>query len=126
MEVSMPMFLLPENVARQDGLGTDCTLGSDCGKTLLLTLGITRTMEHESLEISIWGSSDRRDWKLLQVFPQKFYCGTYSLVLELTGHPDVRHLRASWKMNRWGQGDSVPLFGFYLKAEEARLQAVGA
>ena len=122
----MPMFLLPENVARQDGFGADCALGSDRGKPLLLTLGITRTMEQESLEISVWGSSDKRDWKLLQVFPQKFYCGTYSLVLELADHPEVRYLRASWKMNRWGQGDSVPLFGFYLTAQEARLQAVGA
>jgi len=122
----MPMFLLPENVARQDGFGADCALESDRGKPLQLTLGITRTMEQESLEISVWGSSDKRDWKLLQVFPQKFYCGTYSLVLELTDHPEIRYLRASWKMNRWGSGDSVPLFGFYLTAQEARLQAVGA
>ncbi len=127
----MPMFLLPENVARQDGFGAHCALGSDRGKPLLLTLGITRTMEQESLEISVWGSSDERDWNLLQVFPRKFYCGTYSLVLDLNGHPEVRYLRAGWKMNRWGHnnvthGDSVPLFGFYLTVEESRLQAVGA
>lgn len=122
----MSRFLLPESIARQDGSGADCALESDCGKALLLTLGITRTMEQESLEITVWGSSDRRDWKLLQVFPQKFYCGTYSLLLDLAKLPDLKYLRASWKMNRWGRGDSSPLFAFYLTAEEARLQAVGA
>lgn len=120
------MFLLPENIARQDGFGADCPLGTDRGKPLLITLGITRSMEQESLEISIWGSHNRREWELLQVFPQKFYCGTYSLVLDLAGHPEVRHLRASWKMSRWGCNDPSPLFGFYLTAQETRLQAVGA
>ena len=120
------MFLLPENVARQDGFGAACPLGTDRGKPLRITLGITRSMEQESLEISIWGSPNRRDWKVLQVFPQKFYCGTYSLVLDLTANAEVRHLRASWKMSRWGCSDPSPLFGFYLTAEEARLQAVGA
>jgi hypothetical protein len=122
----MPMFLLPESVVRQDGFGADCALESDRGKPLLLTLGITRTMEQESLEISIWGSSDKGDWSLLQVFPQKFYCGTYSLVLDLTASPEVRYLRANWKMNRWGQGELAPLFGFYLKADQSKLHAVGA
>jgi hypothetical protein len=122
----MSLFLLPENVARQDGAGADCPLGTDCGKALMLTLGITRIMERESLEISIWGSPDGSDWKLFQVFPQKFYCGTYSLVLDLSDRPEVRYLRATWRMNCWGQGDSTPLFGFYLTATQARLQAVGA
>jgi hypothetical protein len=122
----MPMFLLPENVARQDGCGADCALGSGRGKTLLVTLEVTRSMEQESLEISVLGSPDRRDWKVLQVFPQKFYCGTYSLVLDLTRRAEVKFLRAAWKMNRWGPGKEAPLFGFYLTAEESKMHAVGA
>lgn len=82
-------------------------------------------MEQEALEISIWGSTDRRNWGKLQVFPQKFYCGTYTLHLDLSRFPEIRYLRAHWKMNRWGQGDD-PLFGFYLMADDPRLQAVGA
>jgi len=120
------MFILPESVARQDGAGGAIALGADCGKPLLLTLGITRTMEHESLEISIWGSCEGQDWKLLQSFPQKFYCGTYWLTLDLSRRPEVRYVRAEWKMNRWGHGDPAPLFGFYLSAEEAKLQAATA
>lgn len=118
-------FLLPECVARENGAGAEIALGSDRGKALTLTLEITRIVEQESLEISVWGSSDRQDWRILQIFPQKFYCGTYSQFLDLSRHFDVRYLRAEWKMNRWGR-ETLPLFGFYLSVEEAKLHAVGA
>jgi hypothetical protein len=122
----MPMLILPESVARQDGAGAEIALDANRGKPLRLTLGITRIIEQESLEVSIVGSSDRSNWEKLQVFPQKFYCGTYSLLLDLTRFPEVRHIRAEWKMNRWGSREIPPLFGFYLLAEEPKLQAVGA
>jgi len=122
----MAMFIVPESVARQDGYGAEIALESNRGKPLLLTLGITRSMEQESLEVSIWGSSDRRNWRPLQVFPQKFYCGTYSLLLDLSSWSEIRHIRAQWKMTRWGRGEATPLFGFYLCAEEPKLHAVGA
>lgn len=120
------MFLLREHIARQDGCGAALALGSDCGKCLVLRLGITRTMEQESLEISISGSSDGRDWEVLKVFPQKFYCGTYSLVLDLSDRPEIRYIRAAWSMNCWGRVDAAPLFGFYLTAEETKLQVASA
>ena len=86
----MAMYLLPENVARQDGTGAVIALETVRGKELLLTLGITRSIEQESLEISIWGSSDRERWRLLETFPRKFYCGSYSLMLDLKRHADLR------------------------------------
>jgi hypothetical protein len=122
----MPKFVLPESVARQNGTGAEFALEAKRGKPLLLTLGITRIIQHESLEISIWGSADGDTWKVLHVFPQKFYCGTYSMLLDLARHPDVRYLRAQWNMNCWGSGETEPLFGFYLLAEEPKLRAVGA
>ena len=122
----VPMLLLPENVAHQDGASDAIALDSGRGKPLLLTLGITRTLEQESLEISVWGSPDEEHWRLLTTFPQKFYCGTYSLLLDLTRNADVGYLRVGWKMNRWGYGEATPLFGFYLAAEEAKLQVAGA
>jgi len=122
----MAMYLLPENVARQDGTGAVIALETVRGKELLLTLGITRSIEQESLEISIWGSSDRERWRLLETFPRKFYCGSYSLMLDLKRHADLRYLRAQWKMSRWGGLETVPLFGFHLLVEEPKLQAVGA
>jgi hypothetical protein len=119
-------FLLPESVARQDGAGAEIALEADRGKPLLLTLGIHCTVEEESLEISVWGSPDKRNWKLLQVFPQKFYCGTYSLPLDLKCHPEVRFLKAQWRMNRWGAGETPPLFGFSLAARLAKVHVAGA
>lgn len=120
------MYILPENVAREGGTSAVIALEARRGTALLLTLGITRTTEQESLEISVWGSPDRDRWRLLETFPQKFYCGTYSLGLDLTRHADVRYLRAEWKMSRWGAGEATPLFGFYLRMEPQKLQAACA
>jgi hypothetical protein len=50
----MTKVLLPENVAQQDGAGAAIALDSARGKPLLLTLGITRIVELESLEVSVW------------------------------------------------------------------------
>ena len=122
----MSKYLLPESVARQDGAGAAMALGENRGKPLLLTLGITRSLEQQSLEVSLWGSSEGRSWRLLETFPQKFYCGTYSLMVDLAKHADIQHIRAQWRMSRWSRGETVPLFGFYLRAEEGKLQAVGA
>ena len=119
-------LILPENIARQDGSSADIPLETGRGKPLLLTLGITRIVEQESLEISVWGSTDKEDWQLLGTFPRKYYCGTYSLLLDLSRHADIRYLRAQWKVSRWGRGETTPLFDFYLSAEEARVQAARA
>jgi len=119
-------YLLPERVAQHDGEGAELALNADRGMPMQLTLGITRIIEQESLEVSVWGSPDRQNWRQITVFSRKFYCGTYPVVLDLAGHPDVRYLRAQWKMSRWDRAETTPLFGFYLLAQEPRLQAVGA
>ncbi len=122
----LPSFLIPEAVIREDGEGPEIDLDASKGKLLLFTLGITRIIEQESLEVSIWGSPDKANWgaKSLASFPQKFYCGTYQLLLDLTEHPDVQFLRAKFKVNRWGRGEPKPLFGAYLFAQETEPRAV--
>ena len=64
----------------------------------------------------------------LATFPQKFYCGTYQILLDLSDHPDVKYLRVKWAVNRWGKGDPKPLFTIYLFAQAMSRQmvAVGA
>jgi len=52
-----PKILLPETVARKDGSGTEVALERG-SKSMLLTLGITRIIEREILDVSVWGSSD--------------------------------------------------------------------
>jgi hypothetical protein len=113
-------FLFPETVVREDGTSSGIELATAQGKALEITLGITRIQEQESLDLSIWGSADGSDWgaKPLFAFPQKFYCATYSVSLDLTACPEVRFLRVQWKMNRWGRGEQKPLFGFYVFAEQ--------
>ena len=126
----LPQFLLPETTVREAGTGPELNLGDQRGGTLILTLGITRIIEQESLDISIWGSADGTDWgtKPIAAFPQKFYCGTYQIVLDLSGHPDVKSLRVKWQVNRWGKGDPKPLFTIYLfvQAMSRQMAAAGA
>jgi hypothetical protein len=122
----LPQFLLPETTVREAGTGPGIDLGDQQGGTLILTLGITRIIEQESIDISIWGSADGAEWgaKALIAFPQKFYCGTYQILLDLTDHSDVRHLRVKWGVNRWGKGDSKPLFTIYLFVQSMSRQMV--
>jgi hypothetical protein len=117
----LPSFLVPETAVRENGNSAEFELGDSRGKLLSLTLGITRTIEQESLDVSFWGSADKTEWgtKALVAFPQKFYCGTYSIILDLTAHPEIQYLRVQWKMSRWGRGEPKPLFGFYVFAQEA-------
>jgi hypothetical protein len=126
----LPQFLLPETTVREAGTGPAIQLGDQQGGTMILTLGITRIIEQESIDISIQGSSDGSDWgaKPVAAFPQKFYCGTYQILLDLTDHPDVKYLRVKWAVNRWGKGDPKPLFTIYLfvQSMSRQLIAVGA
>ena len=121
-------FLLPETTVREAGAGPEIDLGGQTGGTLLLTLGITRIIEQQSIDVSIWGSADGADWgaKPVVSFPQKFYCGTYQITIDLTDRPEVRHLRAQWQVNRWGKGDPKPLFTIYLFAQTLQSALAGA
>jgi hypothetical protein len=126
----LPQFLLPETTIREAGTGPAIQLGDQQGGTMILTLGITRIIEQESIDISIQGSADGSDWgvKPVAAFPQKFYCGTYQILVDLTDHPDVKYLRVKWAVNRWGKGDPKPLFTIYLfvQSMSRQLIAVGA
>lgn len=117
--------LLPESVTHQDGAGPEIAI-DESSQNLLLTLGITRILEKQILDVSVWGSTDGKGWQRLAAFPRKFYCGTYSMVLNLTWHPGIRYLRAQWEMARWDAEERKPLCGFYLHAEDVQMQRAGA
>ncbi len=116
----LPQFLLPETTVRDAGTGPELHLGEHQGSCLVLTLGITRIIEQESIDLSIWGSANGSDWgtKPIAAFPQKFYCGTYQLMLDLTDLPDITHLRVKWTVNRWGKSTSKPVFGIYVFVQQ--------
>ncbi len=114
-------FLVPEKTtvtAKGDGQPVEAS--SAAGKTLLLTLKITRIIEQESLDVSVWGSPDGQNFgaKPLLAFPQKFYVGEHPLLLDLASTPDVKILRAHWEVARWGRGSETPMFEFQLSARE--------
>jgi hypothetical protein len=121
-----PVFLLSESVVREDGQGPEIALESAQEKSLLVTLGVTRILERETLEVTILGSSDGTAWQPLVTYPKKSYCGTYSLLLDLSQHPEVCHLRVQWHMTRWDQRKSKPVFAFYVCMEEMRARVACA
>jgi hypothetical protein len=85
-----------------------------------VTLAITKIIEQESLDVSIFGSADGAAWtpKSLAAFPQKFYCGESPLLLDLTPHPDVKFVRLHWEVARWGRGTETPMFEFDVSLKE--------
>lgn len=119
-------FLVPEITVETNGEGEPLALGEASGKTFLLTLAITRILEQQSLDVSVWGSADGQEWgeKPLIAFPQKFYQGVSQLLLDLRDVPDIRFLRTNWTVNRWGVGDPKPRFSFLLKIQEQALAGV--
>ena len=125
-----PEFLLPETTVRDAGAGPAIDLREERGGRLFVTLGINRIVERESIEIGVWGSTDGTDWgnAPLLSYPQKFYCGTYQMSLDLTRRPDVKYLRARWEVSRWSRVSGQPLFTVYLQLEttDRQLAAAGA
>jgi hypothetical protein len=113
--------LIPEKTtvsAKGDGPAVD--VSSAASRVFLLTLEITRIIEQESLDVSVFGSADGATWsqKSIVAFPQKFYCGQAPLLLDLTAHPDVKFVRAHWEVGRWGRGTETPMFEFGVTVKE--------
>ena len=116
----LDLALIPEQAVEANGNGAEIDLGDAAGKKFLLTLRITRQMEQESLDVSVFGSEDKTTWgaKSLVAFPQKFYAGEHQILLDLSGHPGVKHLRGAWTMGRWGRGRPGSRFTFSLQIRE--------
>jgi hypothetical protein len=102
------------------GDGPAVDVSGATSQVFLVTLEISKIIEQESLEISIYGSADGETWgaKSLAAFPQKFYCGEAPLLLDLTSHPDVKFIRLHWEVARWGRGSETPMFEFDVRLKE--------
>ena len=114
-------FLVPEKtVVNAKGDGPALDVSGAANRVFLLTLDITNIIEQEALDVSIHGSADGTAWgaKPLATFPQKFYRGQHPLLLDLSGHPDIKFVRAHWEVNRWGRGTETPMFEFHLTMKE--------
>ncbi|MDE0101111.1 MAG: hypothetical protein OXN89_01910 [Bryobacterales bacterium] len=113
-----PCFLIPETTVQKSGSGEVVEIGEGGGMALL-SLGITHVEEQQSLDVEIEGSADGEEWagKPLRAFPQKFYTGVWQVLCDLSASSDVRFLRVSYKVARWGVGPTTPRFRFYVFAE---------
>jgi len=107
-------------VATAKGDGPAIEIASTDSRVFLLTLSITKIIEQESLDVSIFGSADGAAWeaKSIAVFPQKFYCEETPLLLDLGAHPQVKFVRAHWEVARWGRGVETPMFEFGVTMKE--------
>jgi hypothetical protein len=114
-------FLVPENtVVTAKGDGAPVEVSGAANRVFLLSLNIAEIVEQESLDLSIYGSADGAAWgaKPLTSFPQKFYRAEHPMLLDLTGHPEVKFLRAHWEVARWGRGTEIPMFRFGVSLRE--------
>jgi hypothetical protein len=120
-------YLIPEKTvitAKGDGPAIEAgTTG-----VMLLTLTISKILEQQSLDVSIYGSADGVTWsaKPLVSFPQKFYTGQHPLLFDLSQHGDVKFLRAHWEVNRWGRGPETPMFEVGLQLRDVPAQMLAA
>jgi hypothetical protein len=114
-------YLVPQNTAvTAKGDGSAVNVSEAVNRVFLLTLQITRIVEQEALDVSIYGSGDGAAWgvKPLAAFPQKFYGGDHPLLLHLNEHSDIKFVRAHWDVNRWGRGSETPMFEFSVAIKE--------
>jgi hypothetical protein len=125
----MEAFLVPEKtVATAKGDGPAIELGASSTRVFLLNLAITEIIEQEALDVSVHGSADGTtfDPKPIVAFPQKFYCGEYPLLIDVSATPEVKAIRAHWEVNRWGRGTETPMFEFCVTVREVPQEILAA
>jgi hypothetical protein len=114
------MILVPPQTVSAKGDGSAVDVSGAANQVFLVTLAITKIVEQESLDVSIFGSADSATWgaKSIAAFRQEFYTGEWPLLLDLTAHPDVKFVRAHWEVARWGRGTETPMFEFGVTMKE--------
>jgi hypothetical protein len=81
-------------------------------RVFLLTLKVTETVEHEYIELWLFGSADGTTWgaKPLAALPQRFYPGEYPTLIDLSADPETKFVRVHWELCRWGRGELASRF----------------
>ena len=119
--MSFQIELIPATTKLESNAeGASFDISESTTRTFFCVLTIEDQIEQESLEVSIWGSSDGEGFgktPLLKL-PQQFYRGTCKMVLDVSLKPDIKLIRARWEMNRWGRVAPRPMFVAGLSLEE--------
>jgi hypothetical protein len=116
---SVKYLVPPDTVVETSGEGAAIEAGALAGSQAFVFLRIGQVIEQESLEVSLWGSADGKDWgsKPLFSFPQKFYSGAFPAAVDLGQRPEIKFLRVRWGVNRWGRGSPRPYFKFEVELQ---------
>ena len=111
---SVKYLVPPDTVIETAGAGATFEVGALAESQVFIVLRISQVIEQESLEVSLWGSADGKEWgsKPLFSFPQKFYPGAFPAAVDLGQRPEVKFLQVRWGVNRWGRGSPRPYFKF--------------
>jgi hypothetical protein len=114
------LILVPSQTVSTKGDGPAVDVSGASNRVFLVTLSITKIIEQESLDVSIFGSADGAAWepKSLAAFPQEFYAGESPLLLDLTANANIKFVRAHWEVARWGRGTDTPMFEFGVTLKE--------
>jgi hypothetical protein len=105
--------LIPaKTILTTKGDGDAVEISGTAARVFLVTLKITEIVEQEAFELSVYGSSDGQTWtaKPILTFPQQFYTSETPMLLDLSGHADLKFVRPHWEVNRWGRGPETPRF----------------
>jgi hypothetical protein len=111
--VPLALALIPDNTKLEtNGIGGAFNISESTTRTFFCALRIADQIEQESLDVSIWGSSDGREFgkNPLLKLPQQFYRGVCKMVLDVSLKPKVNFVRAKWELNRWGRVIPQPMF----------------
>jgi hypothetical protein len=116
----MELDLIPSGTKLiANGQGEPRDISTSQTRTFLCSMVITEQIEQESVDLSIWGSADGKNWgtKPLLMMPQRFYCGETRQILDLLRKKEIHFLRAQWDLARWGRVAPHPMFvlSFHLR-----------
>lgn len=114
-------FLVPaKTIVTAKGESEPLDVSSISSPALLVTLSITSIVEQESIELSVFTSSDGATWEAKPVasLTQKFYVGDYPLLVDLSGVASANFVRVHWEVNRWGRGPVMPHFEIGVRVRE--------
>ncbi|MGH9713128.1 MAG: hypothetical protein ACRD5M_07505 [Candidatus Acidiferrales bacterium] len=119
--MAMEFDLIPAGTRlTANGEGEPRDIGASQSRTFLCSMVITGQLEQESVDVSIWGSTDGQDFGKFPILkiPQRFYRGETRQVLDLSMQPNVRFIRAKWDLARWGRVAPHPVFVLGLHLSE--------
>ncbi|MGB7553258.1 MAG: hypothetical protein WBM04_02735 [Candidatus Korobacteraceae bacterium] len=120
-------FLVPEKtVITAKGDSDALDISGVANPVFLVTLSVNEVVEQESIEITVFTSTDGTTWeaKPVATLTQKFYPGDYPLLVDLTAAPNAKVVRAHWDVNRWGRGPTTPRFVCGVRIREVSPEAL--